>query len=78
MITKLNKSTFNDKQRFILIDNIELLNLNSVNALLKVLEEPTKNTYFILINNNKKVLSTLSSRCLDFKIFYHSIKKDRD
>ena len=75
LITKLNKSTFNDKQRFILIDNIELLNLNSVNALLKILEEPTKNTYFILINNNKKVLSTLSSRCLDFKIFLPFNKK---
>ena len=69
LITKLNKSTFNNKPRFILINNIDLLNLYSVNALLKILEEPTKNTYFILINNNKKVLATLKSRCLDFKIF---------
>ena len=75
LITKLNKSTFNNKPRFILIDNIDLLNLYSVNALLKILEEPTKNTYFILINNNKKVLSTLSSRCLNFKIFLSFNKK---
>ena len=42
-----NKSTFNNKARFILIDNIENLNKNSVNALLKITEEPNKNLYFI-------------------------------
>tara|TARA_B100001093_G_scaffold175241_1_gene167998 strand:- start:55 stop:987 length:933 start_codon:yes stop_codon:yes gene_type:complete len=68
LITNLNKSSFNTKPRFILIDNIEYLNANSVNALLKVLEEPTTNVHFILINNNKKILSTLLSRCLNFKI----------
>ena len=69
LILNLNKSSFNKKARFILIDNIELLNINSINALLKILEEPTNNVHFILINNNKKILSTLSSRCLNFKIF---------
>ena len=51
-----------------LIDNIELLNINSINALLKILEEPNDNINFILINNNKKILPTLKSRCLNFKI----------
>ena len=37
LITSLNKSSFNNKPRFVLIDNIELLNKNSINALLKVL-----------------------------------------
>ena len=69
LIANLNKSSFNNKKRFVLIDNIELLNLNSINALLKVLEEPNENINFILINNNKKVLPTLKSRCLNFKIF---------
>ncbi len=68
LISSLNKSSFNSKPRFVLIDNIELLNLNSVNALLKILEEPNDNIYFILINNNKKILPTLRSRCLNFKI----------
>jgi DNA polymerase-3 subunit delta' len=44
------------------------LNINSVNALLKILEEPNDNIYFILINNNKKILPTLKSRCLNYKI----------
>ena len=69
LIVNLNKSSFNNKKRFVLIDNIELLNLNSVNALLKVLEEPNEKINFILINNNKRVLPTLKSRCLNFKIF---------
>ncbi len=68
LINNLNKSSLNFKPRFILIDNIEHLNLNSVNALLKILEEPNKNTYFILINNNKKITPTILSRCLKFKI----------
>jgi len=68
LILTLNKSSFNTKPRFVLIDNIELLNVNSVNALLKIIEEPNANINFILINNNKKVLPTLKSRCLNFKI----------
>jgi len=69
MIIYTNKSTFNNKERFILIDNIENLNKNSVNALLKIIEEPNENVFFILINNNEKyILPTLKSRCLTFKI----------
>ncbi len=68
LIKNLNKSSFNNKPRFVLIDNIELLNANSINALLKVLEEPNQNVFFILINNNKKILSTLLSRCINYKI----------
>ena len=68
LILNLNKSSFNDKPRFVLIDNIEFLNINAINALLKTLEEPSKNIFFILINNYKKILPTLSSRCLNFKI----------
>ena len=69
LIINLNKSSFNQKKRFVLIDNIELLNINSINALLKILEEPNQNIIFILVHNNKKVLSTLKSRCLIFKFF---------
>ena len=68
LILTLNKSSFNKKPRFVLIDNIELLNINSVNALLKVLEEPNDNIFFILINSNKKILPTLKSRCLNYNI----------
>ena len=76
LILTLNKSSFNTKPRFVLIDNIELLNINSVNALLKIVEEPNDNIYFILINNNKKILSTLKSRCLNYNIHLTSEESD--
>ena len=74
LIIQLNKSSFNNKPRFVLIDNIEYLNLNSVNALLKTLEEPNENIFFILINSNKKIISTLLSRCINFNI---SLENDK-
>ncbi len=69
MITYTNKSSFNGLPKFILIDNIENLNRNSINALLKIVEEPNENIFFILIHNSeKKILPTLKSRCITFKI----------
>ena len=69
MISYTNKSTFNNMAKFILIDNVENLNKNSVNALLKIIEEPNENIFFILINNSEKnILPTLKSRCLTFRI----------
>ena len=62
-----NKSSFNDDYRIILIDNIEYLNINSANALLKIIEEPNEKLMFILIHNStKKILSTIKSRCIVF------------
>ena len=69
MISFTNKSSFNNFSKLILIDNVEYLNKNSVNALLKVIEEPNTNIFFILIQNSEKyILPTLRSRCLTFKV----------
>ena len=68
LINNLNKSSFNSKERFVLIDNIEYLSLSSINALLKIIEEPSLGTHFILINNNKNILPTLTSRCIKFNL----------
>ena len=66
----LSKTTLNKKPRFIILDEIELFNNNSLNSILKVLEEPTDNTYFILINNcQKKLLETIKSRCVEFNVY---------
>lgn len=66
---KLEKSNINNKPRIILIDDAELMNLNTVNALLKITEEPLTYNYFIFINNSsKEIFSTLKSRCLKFNI----------
>ena len=44
----LSKSTFLRDLKMILIDNFEKFNLNSINALLKAIEEPTHNTFFFI------------------------------
>lgn len=55
--------------RFIILDDVELFNTSSLNAMLKIIEEPNHNNYFILINNEeKKLLETIKSRCLETKI----------
>ena len=64
-----NQSSFNNKLKFIIIDDVESLNINSSNALLKSLEEPNNNVHFILIfNSEMKISDTIRSRCLEFKI----------
>ena len=63
------KTSTSEKERFIVFDDIELLNINSLNALLKIIEEPTSKNNFILINNKrKKIIDTVKSRSLEFKI----------
>ena len=70
MINFCNKSSFNNKEKIILIDSLEKLNTNSVNALLKIVEEPNDNIRFILIlDSNKYVLETIKSRCVKFNLF---------
>ncbi len=67
---KLSKTPFVNSLRFTIIDDVELINLNSANALLKLIEEPSDHDYFILINNKcNKLIETLISRSLEFKIF---------
>ena len=49
-----NKSSLINNNKIILINDSEFLNLNSANALLKVIEEPNDNTIIILIQNSSK------------------------
>ena len=62
--------------QFVILDDVELFNINSLNALLKVIEEPGKNNYFILINNQTKpILATIKSRCLEIKLIVSDNEK---
>ena len=67
--SQILQSSINDKERFIILDDIELFNTQSLNALLKIIEEPSKKNYFILINNQTKPLvDTIRSRSLELKV----------
>lgn len=74
--TKIQKTIISDKPRFIIFDDVELFNNNSLNALLKIIEEPSKNNFFILLNNKSRpLLQTIQSRCLDIKIILKEKKR---
>jgi len=77
LIKFLSQSTDSKNLKIILIDSSEYLNLNSSNALLKSLEEPSKNTFFFIIHNDASPLTdTIKSRSVKFKIhFTNSDKK---
>ena len=63
----LYQSSSDNLPKFVLIDSADDLNNNSANALLKVLEEPKLNTYFILISHQlSNLLPTIISRCIKF------------
>jgi len=69
----LSSSSLSKNPRFIVIDEVEFINENSVNALLKPLEEPSINNFFILINNQQAdLLKTISSRCIKKNIFLNT------
>ena len=73
---KINKTTISDLSRFIILDDVELFNRNSLNALLKVVEEPSKNNHFLLINNKSKpLIETIKSRCIEIKIILNEAKR---
>ena len=77
VIKFLNKSTYRLGSKIILIDNVENLNVNSSNALLKALEEPPPNTFFFIINNNSfKISNTIKSRSIEFKFFFSQDEKE--
>ncbi len=70
MIKFIQKTSFNDQEKIILIDQIEYLNQNSANSILKILEDSNEKVLFILIHaQEKKIIETIKSRCINFKIF---------
>ena len=78
IINDLNKSPIKKDKRFIILDDIEMQSANSLNALLKLIEEPPENNHFVLINNKShKVLETIKSRAIDVKIILNDQTKNK-
>ena len=76
LVKFLNNSTYFKDLKIVFIDNAEYLNLNSSNALLKSIEEPFKNTFFIIIHNAAfAILETVKSRCIQFKFHLNILEK---
>lgn len=63
-IKDLNFTPIEDRKRFIIINKAHRMNNTSSNALLKTLEQPPKNTIFILCTSTlNTLLPTIVSRC---------------
>ncbi len=60
----LQQLPYNHQNKVVLIKNIDLLEIAAQNALLKNLEEPGNNNFFILTTKNQSlILATIISRC---------------
>jgi len=76
----LSQKPFCHQNKIIIILEAQNLNIESQNALLKILEEPGKNNYVIISTNKEKnILPTIISRCQTIKVSEKSnikIKKE--
>ncbi|AKU79255.1 DNA polymerase III subunit delta' [Spiroplasma turonicum] len=70
VINRFSHSSFNfSEKKLYVLRNGESLKENAANTLLKFLEEPTKNTFCLILSNDiSKILPTIKSRCLLFNI----------
>lgn len=60
----LRFTAIESKNKVVIIDSLDDMNNNAANALLKILEEPPENSYFICIAYSiGKILPTIRSRC---------------
>jgi len=67
VLQRLALASFLGRGRVLIIDNVEFLNVQASNSLLKSLEEPRSGLYFILTSSNpSRIISTIHSRCHTF------------
>jgi DNA polymerase-3 subunit delta' len=72
---KFYLSSADNSYKVCIVDTTEDLNISASNSLLKMLEEPPKDTLFILVSNNKQsILPTILSRCQ--KIGFQRLNED--
>ena len=74
LVKKLTFKPFESSFKINIIWLPEYLNISTSNAILKILEEPPGNTLFFLVtNNDQKLISTIKSRVQAFKIKRFSV-----
>ena len=74
--TNFYESSFLNGNKIFLIEYAEFLSRDAADSLLKILEEPPKNTYFIITSDRAKQLSaTIQSRCSEVFISNPSTKE---
>ena len=74
LIMRVSESSYNNRKVYI-IDKIEIAKKEVLNAILKVIEEPPKNVYFILLTRRMDILETIKSRSIKLDLT-RNIPKD--
>ncbi len=81
----LQQTTSMGKYKILLIDSINHITIDGMNALLKILEEPSNDTLIILLCNNiRQIPKTIKSRCsimkfdnISYEEFIYLMQMDR-
>ena len=60
------ESSYNSPKKIFILSGIDQIRKESSNALLKILEEPPQNVYFILLSRKLNILPTIKSRTVKF------------
>lgn len=79
MRAKIQKGTFLNSYKIVIIDQADLLSLGASNAMLKIVEEPTAKTVFIFISQSlDNILPTIISRIQLIKFLPVAAKEIED
>ena len=68
IIKKTYTSSHEGGAKVFILKNIQDIRKESANAMLKLIEEPTKDNFFILISKRLNILSTIKSRSIIYRI----------
>jgi DNA polymerase-3 subunit delta' len=68
IIYEAGNTSYEGRKKIFIIENVQAIRKEAANALLKTIEEPSKDTYFILLSKSLNLLPTIKSRSflLDF------------
>lgn len=68
IIKKTYTSSYEGNGKVFILKNIQDIRKESANAILKIIEEPTKDNFFILLTNRLNILATIKSRSIIYRV----------
>lgn len=68
IIKKTYTSSHEGGAKVFILKNIQDIRKESANAMLKIIEEPTRDNFFILISKRLNILSTIKSRSIIYRV----------
>lgn len=69
MIFNASNSAYEGGKKVFIIKDVNKMRKESANAILKIIEEPPKNTFFIMLSHSLNIIPTIKSRALKIEFF---------